>query len=91
MYKRTLRAGIIVGSAGLVITLFSSVFLQNFGTVTFSGTTSFSSGLTQIYLLTLFACLAFSAALVSAALVMRHLDAAGDRQADRQPLDERRT
>lgn len=90
MYKRTLRAGIIVGLVGILIMLFSNVFMQTIGTVTYNGTNGFFFALTQIYLLAPVACIPFSAALVSAALVMRHLDTAGVRPAGQRPADESR-
>ena len=90
MYKRTLRAGIIVGLAGILIMLFSNAFMQTIGTVTYNGTNGFFFALTHIYLLAPVACIPFSAALVSAALVMRHLDTAGVRPAGHQPADESR-
>ena len=90
MYKRTLRAGITVGLVGILIMLFSNVFMQTIGTVTYNGTNGFFFALTQIYLLAPVACIPFSAALVSAALVMRHLDTASVRPAGQQPADESR-
>lgn len=90
MYKRTLRAGIIVGAVGILIMLFSNLFMQTIGTVSFNGANGFFFALTQIYLLAPVACLPFSAALVSAALVMRHLDTAILRPAEHQPADENR-
>jgi hypothetical protein len=74
-YKRTLRAGIIVGVVGILSMLFTNLFAQTFGTVSFDGTTAFYVILTQMHLLAAVGCLPFSATLISAALVMRHLDA----------------
>lgn len=90
MYKRTLRAGITVGLVGVFIMLFSNVFMQTIGTVTYNGANGFFFALTQIYLLAPVVCISFSAALVSAALVMRHLNTAGVRPAGQQPADESR-
>jgi hypothetical protein len=59
--------------------VFTDVFAPTFGTVSFNGTTAFHVILTQMHLLTTVGWLPFSAALVSAALVMRHLDAAAVR------------
>jgi hypothetical protein len=75
MSRRTLRAGIIVGVVGLVAMLFTNLFMQNVGATTFNGDNAFFVVLTQMYLLAPLACLPFSAALISAALVMRHIDA----------------
>lgn len=92
MYRRTLRAGIIVGVAGILIMLFTNMFMQNIGTLTYNGANVFFYALTQIYLLVPVACMPFSAALVSAALVMRHLDAASVvGPIGREPADENRT
>jgi hypothetical protein len=88
MYKRTLRAGIIVGVIGTLTMLFTNVFAPTFGTVSFNGTTAFHVILTQMHLLATVGCLPFSAALVSAALVMRHLDGTAVRPtppAEQQP------
>lgn len=90
MYKRTLRAGITVGLVGILIMLFPNVFMQTIGTVTYNGTNGFFFALTHIYLLAPVACIPFSAALVSAALVMRHLDTAGVRPAGQHPAHESR-
>ena len=90
MYKRTLRAGIIVGLVGIFIMLFSNMFMQTIGAVTYNGRNGFFFALTQIYLLAPVACIPFSAALVSAALVMRHLDTMGMRSTGQQPVDESR-
>ena len=74
MSRRTLRAGLILGVIG-VVTIISANQLQMI---------AMDSGVSQV-LLPIFAvfyqlagvgCLPFSAALVSASLVMRHLDAA---------------
>jgi hypothetical protein len=75
MSRRTLRAGIIVGVVGLLAMLFTNLFMQNVGATTFNGDNAFFVVLTQMYLLAPLACLPFSAALISAALVMRHIDA----------------
>jgi hypothetical protein len=73
MYRRTLRAGLILGVIG-VVTIISASQLQMI---------VMDSGVSQV-LLPVFAaiyqlagvgCLPFSAALVSASLVMRHMDA----------------
>ena len=85
MYRRTMRAGLIVG---IVIMLFTNTFMQNIGT--FTANVVFYA-FTQIYLLVPVACMPFSAALVSAALVMRHLDTAGVGRIRREPADENRT
>ncbi len=92
--RRTLRAGIIVGGVGISVMLLSNLFLQNFGATTFNGENAFFITLTQIYLLAPLACLPFSAALVSAALVMRHIDATKfdrDRSVEQQSADSSRT
>ncbi len=91
MYQRTLRAGIIVGVVGILIMLFTNMFMQNIGTLTYSGVNGFFYALTQIYLLVPVACMPFSAALVSAALVMRHLDTTSAWSIGRHPADENRT
>lgn len=94
MSRRTLHAGIIVGVIGLLLMLLTNLFLQNFGTTTFDGGTSFSIALTQIYLQAPLVCFLFSAALVSAALVMRHIDATKIDAApstQHQPADGNRT
>ncbi len=75
LYRRTLRAGIIVGVVGLLAMLLTNLFMQNVGATTFNGENAFFVVLTQLYLLAPLACLPFSAALISAALVMRHIDA----------------
>jgi ABC-type uncharacterized transport system permease subunit len=75
MYRRTLRAGIIVGATGILTLLLTNLFMQNFGATTFNGGNALFVILTQLYLLAPLACLPFSAALISAALVMRHIDA----------------
>ncbi|MGN7253277.1 MULTISPECIES: hypothetical protein [unclassified Arthrobacter] len=54
--------------------IFSNLFLQNFGVVSFNGANLFFVILTQLYLLATVACMPFSAALIGAALVMRYLD-----------------
>jgi hypothetical protein len=74
LYARTLRAGIAVGVIGALAMIFSNLFLQNFGVVSFNGANMFFVVLTQVYLLATVACMPFSAALVAAALVMHHLD-----------------
>lgn len=94
MYRRTLRAGIIVGVVGLLAMLFTNLFMQNFGATTFNGENAFFVVLTQIYLLAPLACLPFSAALISAALVMRHIDATkfnATPSTQQQPADGNRT
>lgn len=73
LYQRTLWAGIIVGVVGLLIMLFSNVFMQTIGTYTFNGSNGFFFALTQVYVLAAQGCLPFSAGLISAALVMRYL------------------
>ncbi|MUK00656.1 hypothetical protein GM708_01140 [Vibrio cholerae] len=78
---------------GLLLMLLTNLFLQNFGTTTFDGGTSFSIALTQIFLQAPLVCLLFSAALVSAALVMRHIDATkiqGDRFDQEPPTGSNR-
>lgn len=73
MYRRTLRAGLILGVIG-VVTIISANQLQLI---------AMDSGASQvllpifsaIYQLAGVGCLPFSAALVSASLVMRHMDA----------------
>jgi hypothetical protein len=65
--------------------------MQTIGTLTYNGANGFFYAFTQIYLLVPLACLPFSAALVSAALVMRHLDTTSVGPAGRQPADENRT
>jgi energy-converting hydrogenase Eha subunit G len=82
LYRPTLRAGIIVGVIGALAMIFSNLFLQNFGVVSFSGTNAFFVALTQVYLLATVACIPFSAALISAALVMRHLDSNSSRSSE---------
>jgi len=72
-YRKTLRAGIAVGVAGILIALLTNPFMANFGALTYNGENGFFVTLTQLYLLAPGACLSFSAALVAAALVMRHL------------------
>ncbi|UKA73450.1 hypothetical protein [Arthrobacter sp. FW306-06-A] len=73
LYRRTLWAGIIVGVVGLLIMLFSNMFMQSIGTYTFNGANGFFYALTQLYVLAAQGCLPFSAGLISAALVMRYL------------------
>jgi len=73
LYQRTLWAGIILGAVGLLILLFSNTFMQTVGTYTLNGSNGFFFALTQIYVLAAQGCLPFSAALISAALVMRYL------------------
>lgn len=73
-YRKTLNAGIVLGVAGLVFALSTNLFLQNFGTLNYNGENGFFVAVTQLYLLAPDACLCFSAALIAAALVMRHLD-----------------
>jgi hypothetical protein len=60
---------------GILSMLFTNLFAHTFGTVSFDGTTAFYVILTQMHLLAAVGCLPFSAALISAALVMRHQDA----------------
>ena len=91
MYRRTMRTGIIVGIAGIVIMLLTNTFMQNIGTFTYNGANVVFYAITQIYLLVPVACMPYSAALVSAALVMRHLDTAGAGRSRREPADENRT
>ena len=91
MYRRTMRAGIIVGIAGIVIMLFTNTFMQNIGTLTYNGANVVFYAITQIYLLVPVACMPFSAALVSAALVMRHLDTWDVARIGREPADENPT
>lgn len=59
MYKRTLRAGIILGLVSILIMLFSNVFMRTIGTVTYNGANGFFFALTQIYLLAPVACIPF--------------------------------
>ena len=73
-YRKTLQAGIVVGIAGLVFALSTNLFLQNFGTLNYNGENGLFMAVTQLYLLAPEACLSCSAALIAAALVMRHLD-----------------
>ncbi|MFZ3453736.1 hypothetical protein [Arthrobacter sp. 7Tela_A1] len=73
---KTLRAGIAVGAAGILIALLTNPFMANFGALTYNGENGFFVTLTQIVWLAPEACLSFSAALVAAALVMRCLDTA---------------
>lgn len=74
MYRKTLWAGIAVGAAGILIALLTNPFVASFGALTYNGENGFFVTLTQIVLLAPGACLSFSAALIAAALVMRHLD-----------------
>ena len=88
LYRRTLLAGIIVGLIGILIMLFSNVFMQNIGTMAFTGSNGFFYALTQIYMIAPVVCMPFSAALVSAAIVMRYLTPQSVRKSDQQPTDE---
>lgn len=74
MYRKTMNAGIALGIAGLVFALSTNLFLQNFGALNYNGENGLFVAVTQLYLLAPEACLCFSAALIAAALVMRHLD-----------------
>ena len=49
LYQRTLWAGIIVGVVGLLIMLFSNMFMQTIGTYTFNGSNGFFFALTHVY------------------------------------------
>ncbi|MGN8130042.1 hypothetical protein [Paenarthrobacter sp. 22069] len=73
LYRRTLWAGVVLGAIGLLILLFANTFMQTLGTQTFNGSNGFFFALTQVYVLAAQGCLPFSAALISAALVMRYL------------------
>jgi hypothetical protein len=90
MYRRTLRTGIVVGVIGVLAMLFSNLFMQTFGVVSLNESNAFFVILTQLYLIATVACLPFSAALISAALVMRYLDTAAVRakpSAEQQPVE----
>ncbi|WP_207376210.1 hypothetical protein [Arthrobacter sunyaminii] len=76
LYRRTLRAGIVLGAVGLLVLVLTDPFIRNFGALNFNGENGFFVVLTQVYLHAPQVCLTFSAALISAALVMRHIDAA---------------
>ena len=73
-YRKTLNAGIVLGIAGLVFALSTNLFLQNFGALNYNGENGLFVAVTQLYLLAPEVCVSFSAALIAAALVIRHLD-----------------
>lgn len=74
LYRRTLRAGIVLGAVGLFLLVFTDPFMRNFGALTFNDENGFFVVLAYVVLQAPDICLTFSAGLVSAALVMRHLD-----------------
>lgn len=73
LYRRTLRTGISVGVIGILVILFSNVFMVNIGTTGFADSNGLFYVLTQIYMLASVVCMPFSAALLASAIVMRYL------------------
>lgn len=74
LYKRTLTAGALLGALGLLTILFADLYLNNSGVDAFNGQNGIFVFLTRLYSLAMTAFLPFSAALVSAALVMKYWD-----------------
>jgi hypothetical protein len=76
MYARTLRAGIVTGVIGvLAVVSVNHVQMIAMG----AGNQAFMTIFAAAYQLAVSGCLPFSAALVAASLVMRHVDAAAGR------------
>lgn len=74
LYTRTLFTGIILGVVAMLAMVFSNQFMQSFGLGALDGTNPAAMTVAQLYMFTAMAAIPFSAALISAALVMRHLD-----------------
>ena len=73
MYKRTLRAGIIIGALGVVSIIFASSSLDILGFASLNNNQALTSFIAATYQIATVGFLPFSAGLVSAALVMRFL------------------
>jgi hypothetical protein len=80
LYTRTLFSGIALGVLAVLIALSSNWVMQGIGVNALNSGNPVAAFLAQLYGFLALACLPFSAALISAALVMRYLD---QRLADR--------
>lgn len=74
LYRRTLAAGIILGLLAVLTILLSNWFMQSIGVNALNSGNPLLVVMAQVYGFVTVACVPFSAALISAALVMRHLD-----------------
>ncbi|NJC21225.1 hypothetical protein BJ994_000301 [Arthrobacter pigmenti] len=74
LHKRTLTVGIALGVLGLLVLLVGDYLLLQYGAVSFQASNGFFFFLTRLSAIGSVALLPFSAALVSAALVMKYWD-----------------
>jgi hypothetical protein len=71
----TMRAGVGLGVAAVLLVILNRLVIGNFGTDTFVEDAPVAMVVTAIYLLAIAACVIFSAVLVAASLIMRHAEA----------------
>ncbi|WP_434993573.1 hypothetical protein [Arthrobacter sp. Ld5] len=74
-WEVALRWGIVLGAAAVAILLLSPLIIANVGTMTVEGESAGSTLVTVLVSIVPSVLLPFSAALVGAALVMRHAEA----------------
>ncbi|TJY69015.1 hypothetical protein E4J89_12495 [Arthrobacter sp. CAU 1506] len=74
MSKTTMRAGILLGVIAVLMIAFGPLILGNFGTTTVIEDAPVAMAVSTTYQLVTATFLPFSAAFISAALVMRHSD-----------------
>lgn len=74
MSKTTLRAGILLGAIAVLLIALGPLILGNFGTTAVVEGAPVAMAVTTTYQLVTATFLPFSAAFISAALVMRHVD-----------------
>jgi hypothetical protein len=70
----TMRAGVGLGAAAVLLILLTRLIIGNFGTTTFVEDAPVAMVVTALYLLATAACVIFSAVLVAASLIMRHAE-----------------
>ena len=89
-WEIVLRWGIILGAVAVMVLLVSPVIIANVGTMVVEGASAVSTTVTVLVSMLPTVLLPFSAALVGAALVMRHAEAlasAASGEAAREPED----
>jgi hypothetical protein len=74
MSKTTMWVGVVLGTIAVLLIAFSPLVLGNFGTTTVMEGAPVAMAVSTVYLLVTATFLPFSAALISASLVMRHAE-----------------
>jgi Na+-driven multidrug efflux pump len=72
--KTTMRVGVMLGVIAVLLIALSPLILGNFGTTTVVADAPVAMAVSTVYLLVTATFLPFSAALISASLVMRHAE-----------------